>query len=204
MENNLPFDKKLIGRFLSVGAENVVYYYNNNKEVIKFPTFFSLRYNWNPEEYCQEINNGFEILKKYLPQHLNQSNLYFYNKNNKASYVIIEPFIAGKALSKKDLKNQSIKNQFLEIIKAKNIIEKNENIFVDLFGSWGLWFWGRWEIPNLLIEKQTQKIYLIDIGTAKINDSRFIIKTLVKFALWIQNRLLNSYLKTINKWTTKT
>lgn len=191
--DNLPYNKKLIGKFLAIGAENIVYFYNSDKEVIKFPTRFSLRYLWDPEKYCHELQNGFQLLKKYLPSHINQSNLYFYKKDSPIKYVIIEPFINGKALALKDLEDEEIQNQFSEIIKVKKELETKENIFLDLFGSWGLWFWGRIKIPNLLIEKSTKKIYLVDIGTANLNDSRFFIRIIVRFAKWIQDNLLKGY-----------
>lgn len=190
--DNLPYDKNLIGKFIAVGAENIVYFYNGDKEVIKFPTFFSLRYKWDKERYCDEIKNGFDTLKKYLADYLNQSEIFFYKNNKK--YAIIEPFIKGKALTKDDLKNEQIKKQFLEIIKTKDALESRENLFLDLFGSWGLWFWGRWRIPNLLVEKQTKKIYLVDIGTAKLNDDRFFIRILVKLAKQTQDSLLKIYI----------
>lgn len=192
--DNIPYNKNLIGKFLAIGAENIVYHYNN-KDVIKFPTRFSLRYLWDTEKYCRELQNSFQLLKKYLPSHINQSNLYFYKKGGTANYVIIEPFINGKALTPKDLENEEIKTQFSEIIKIKKELEIKENIFLDLFGSWGLWFWGRIKIPNLLIEKNTKKIYLVDIGTANLNDSRFFIRIIVKFAKWIQDGLLQKYTK---------
>lgn len=183
----------MIGKFIAVGAENIVYFYNGDKEVIKFPTFFSLRYKWDKERYCNEIKNGFDTLKKYLAGHLNQSEIFFYENNKK--YAIIEPLIKGKALTKEDLKNEQIKKQFLEIIKTKSALESKENLFLDLFGSWSLLFWGRWKIPNLLVEKQTKKIYLVDIGTAKLDDDRFLIRILVKLANRIQDSLINYYLR---------
>lgn len=197
MKSSIPYDKNLIGKFIAIGAENVVYSYNEGKEVIKFPTFFSLRYNWNPQQYCEEIQNGYEMLKKYLPEHLNKSNLHIYQGNGKMTYLIIEPFIHGKALSKNDLKNEDVKKQFLEIIAAKNQLESKENLFVDLFGSWGLWLSGRRKIPNLLLDKRNQKLYLVDIGTARIDDDRFIIRILVKLAYQIQDSLINYYLREI-------
>ena len=68
--DNLPYNKNLVGKFIAIGAENVVYSYNEGREVIKFPTFFSLRYNWNSQQYCKEIQDGYEMLKKYLPERL--------------------------------------------------------------------------------------------------------------------------------------
>jgi len=47
------------------------------------------------------------------------------------TYLILEPFIHGKALSKNDLKNGDVKRQFLEIIAAKkprkNLTASNEH-----------------------------------------------------------------------------
>lgn len=192
--DNLPYNKNLVGKFIAIGAENVVYSYNEGREVIKFPTFFSLRYNWNSQQYCKEIQDGYEMLKKYLPERLNKSNLHIYERSGKMTYLILEPFIHGKALSKNDLKNGDVKRQFLEIIAAKNQLESKENLFVDLFGSWGLWLSGRWKISNLLLDKQNQKLYLVDIGTARINDGRFIIRILVRLAKRIQDNLLKKYL----------
>lgn len=195
MEKSIPYDKNLIGERIAFGAENVVYFYNQNKEVIKFPAFFSIRYLWSSKRYCQELADGFETLKKHLPQNLNQSQIFFYGKGKKQKYVIIEPFIDGAALAKKDLIDESIKNQFLEIIETKKLLEEKEKIFIDLFGSEGLLFSGRRKIPNLLVEKNTKKIYLVDIGTAKLDDDRFFIRILIKLAKRIQDSLLNFYLK---------
>lgn len=189
----LPYNKNLIGKFIAIGAENIVYRYNADK-VIKFPTRYGPRFPWDPEKYCQELQDGFNLLKKYLPNYLNQSQLYFYSEKNKKKYVVIEPLINGKALSKNDLKNKDIKNQFLEIIAAKNQLKIKESLFVDLFGFWGLWISGRWKIPNLLLEKQTKKLYLVDIGTARTNDSRFVIRMLIRLAEWIQDCLLKKYM----------
>lgn len=180
---------------IAFGAENVVYFYNHNKEVIKFPAFFSVRYLLGSRRYCEELASGLEMLKKYIPQNLNKSQVFFYNQGKKQKYAIIEPFIDGGALAKKDLLDETIKNQFLEIVEAKKNLEEKEKNLVDLFGSWGLWLSGRWKIPNLLLEKNTKKIYLVDIGTAKLNDNRFLIKIIVRLAQRIQNSLLNSYLK---------
>lgn len=194
MENNIPFDKNLIGNLLAFGAENAVYFYNRKKEVIKFPVFFSIRYIWNSEKYCEELKNGFETLKKHIPQNLNQSQIHFYRQGGKQKYAIIEPFIDGAALTKKDLLDEVVKAQFLGIVEAKKNLEEREKIFIDLFGSWGLWISGRWQIPNLLIEKNTKKIYLVDIGTAKLNDNRLPIRLLVRLANKIQASLLKIYI----------
>lgn len=191
----LPYNKKLIGKIIAFGAENVVYFYNHNREVIKFPAFFSIRYLLGPKRYCEELANGFETLKKYTPQNLNQSQVYFYDQDKKQKYVIIEPFIDGAALTKKDLLDETIKNQFLEIIEAKKSLEEKEKIFIDLFGSWGLLISGRRKISNLLVGKNTKKIYLVDIGTAKLNDDRLLIRLLVRLAKRIQDSLLKHYLK---------
>lgn len=193
----MPFDKKLIGKFLSVGAENVVYYYNNNKEVIKFPLIVSLRYLWDPKKYCNELKNGYKILKQYLPQNINASKIYFYEANRKTKYVIIEPFIDGRALTKLDLKDGGIKKQFSEIITIKNILETKEYLFLDLFGVWGLFFLGKIKVSNILVEKTAKKLFLVDIGTANLNDSRFFIRIIVKFAKWRQDELLKYYSKFI-------
>lgn len=109
--------------------------------------------------------------------------------------MIIEPFIDGTALTQKDLLDETIKNQFLKIIEAEKTLGEKEGIFVDLFGSWGLWLSGRREIPNLLLEKSTKKIYLVDIGTAKLDDNRLLIRLLIRLAKRIQNSLLNHYLR---------
>lgn len=180
---------------IAFGAENVVYFYNQNKEVIKFPAFFSIRYLWDSKKYCNELSDGLEMLKKYIPQNLNQSQIYFYSQGKKQKYVIIEPFINGTALTKKDLADENVKNHFSEIVEAKKNIEEKERIFIDFFGSWGLWLSGRWKISNLLLEKNTKKIYFVDIGTAKLNDNRLLIKLLIILAKKIQDGLLNFYLK---------
>lgn len=195
MENNLPFDKKLIGKFLSVGAENVVYHYNNNREVIKFPLSISLRYLWDPEKYCIDLKKGYAILKRHLPQNINQSNIHLYKTGKKTRYAVIEPFIDGKALEKSDLSDEIVKKQFLEIVNVKNKLELAESLFLDLFGIWGLFFLGRLRVPNVLVEKNTKKLFVVDIGTADLKDPRFIISILLKFAHWRQNKLLGFYLK---------
>lgn len=194
LENNIPYDKNLIGNLLAFGAENAVYFYNRKKEVIKFPMFFSIRYIWNSEKYCKELKNGFETLKKHIPQNLNQSQIHFYEQNGKQKYAIIEPFIDGAALTKKDLVDEAVKVQFLKIVEAKKTLEEKEKIFIDLFGSWGLWLSGRWQISNLLIEKNAKKIYLVDIGTAKLDDDRLLVRLLVRLANKIQASLLKLYI----------
>ncbi len=193
-KSTLPYDKNLIGKLISAGAESVVYQYDIDK-VIKFPTFYSLRFFWDSSKYCSELKNGFAILNQYLRHHLNESSLHFYEKNNKSTYVIIEPFINGLALTRKDMASENIKSQLYDIIGIKDELEKKERLFLDLFGLWGLLFFGHKKIPNLLIERNTQKVYLVDIGTARLDDSRFIVSILLKFAHWQQNRLLKYYLK---------
>lgn len=195
MENNLPFDRKLIGKFLSVGAENIVYHYNGNKEVIKFPLIISLRYLWNQEKYCTELQSGYEILKAHLPQNINKSKIFVYKIGKKTTYAVIEPFIDGKAITKSDLQDEAIKKQLTEIVGAKNELEKKYDLFLDLFGIWGLFFFGKTKILNILVEKNTKKLFLVDIGTADLKDSRLIISILLKFAHWRQDNLLKYYLK---------
>jgi len=192
--DNLPYNKNLIGGFIAIGAENIVYYYNNNKEVIKFPLIISLRYSWDSEKYCNELKNGYEILKNNLPQSINDSRIYFYKSGGKTKYVVIEPFIDGQALTKSDLEDDLVKKQFLEIIATKNRLETKEYLFLDIFGVWGLFFIGKIKVPNILVEKNTKKLFLIDIGTANLKDSRLIISMLLKFAHWRQNKLLEFYL----------
>lgn len=182
-----------MGKFIAIGAENIVYRYGNN-QVIKFPTFYSLRYLWGAEKYCVELQKGFGLLKQHIIDNLNDSALYFYKNKGKDSYVIIESFVHGSAIQKNDLASEDIKSQFLEILKIKSELEKT-GLFVDLFGLWGLIFSGRKKIPNLLLDKTRQKIFLVDIGTARLDDQRLLIRLVVKWAQRKQNHLLSFYLK---------
>lgn len=191
--DNTPYNKELVGKMIAFGAENIVYHYGDN-QVIKFPAFYSLRYLWDKKKYCNELKSGFDLLNQHLRENINSSILHFYTLKNRPTYTVIEPFIDGEALTPENLKIEMIKNQFLNIIETKNNLEK-ERVFLDLFGLWGLMFWGHKKIPNLLIEKVTQKLYLVDIGTARLDDSRFIISMLLKLAHWRQNQLLRKYLK---------
>ena len=105
----LPYDKNLVGDFLALGGENIVYRYGDDR-VIKFP--FGIRYLIDRKRYCAKIKKGFEISKKYFSSEFPETELKFFGKDDR-QFVVIQKKIDGKHLSRSQghLKDPNIRGQ---------------------------------------------------------------------------------------------
>jgi len=192
--SDLPYNKNLVGPLIARGGEHSVYHYDK-KYVIKFP--FGPRYWLNAEKFCANLARDEEIVREYFGDYLVQREIKFYS-NGRPSYVIIEPKITGRHLQKQDLKNFGLLSDFKNLIAINNKMAEHENLSAELFGIKKLIFDGKTEVANIILEKYTNKLFLIDAGImhfGRHKDQQILIDTVTKWAMRKQERLLKYYLE---------
>ena len=186
----LSYDSSKIGKLIAIGAEHVVYSYDNDK-VIKFPR--GIWYWLNRSKFVDNMRRNQEVIKTRFREYLIDRDAIFYDN----SYVIIEPFIVGRRVRRSDLSNCDIKNQFREIILINDKMMRDDNISLEFFGLWGLLFKGREEVANIMLEEKTGRLIIIDPGALHFGvhrDRSILSRTIIKYVLFQQRHLLNGYM----------
>lgn len=190
----LPYTKENVGKKIATGGEHKVYYYGEDK-VIKFP--FGPRYWFGREQYCENLKRDEHIVRQYFGGYLVEREINFFTQKNQASYIIIEPFLTGRHLQRKDLKDPQVKEQFEELVNINQQFMKQENLSAEFFGIKGLLLHGKSEAANIMFDPETKKITLTDAGImhfGKHKDQQILISSVTHWAIKKQQILINLYL----------
>ena len=188
------FNKKQVGRIIAIGGEHRVYRYGD-KQVIKFP--FGPRYWINAKKYCENLKRDEQIVRQYFGDYLIARKIIYFNRFGTPSYAIIEPKISGRHLKREDLDNNHINNHFQDLVEINQKLIEHENLSAEIFGLRGLVYNGKKEVSNIMLEKETNKLYLIDAGVmhfGRHKDQQILIDIVTKFAMKRQEKLLRYYL----------
>ena len=181
-------------KVIGFGGENIVRA-NDHKEVYKTP--LGIRYFINPNETCKELVSDLEILKKYFGDYLAQTEIDVKDTSStKPTYIMIQKYIKGQALTKTHFSNPIVQLQFNDILNINNKMVHKENKSYEFFGVWTLLFgFFITRLNNIRVENKTNKLYIIDVGTIYLHDDYHskVLKMLYRWAYKKQTRLLKNF-----------
>ncbi|MBU1104776.1 hypothetical protein L6255_01525 [Candidatus Parcubacteria bacterium] len=160
----MQVDPSKKGKLFTVGGENIIHHYGNGY-LLKSP--IGIRIRLGKENFVNEVVTDFPILKKYLGEFLPEVSVVPQTQNNKPYFNILQKFVEGKVLCEKDLKNQEIKNQFVNLVKQNKEMEEEHKISWDFFGAESLFLGNKSKVANLFITPRNE-LKIIDIGTMRL------------------------------------
>ncbi len=196
-----PYQPDLVGSFIAVGGEHLVFRYGDDK-VIKFP--FGPRYLLGPFQYCRNINLYLKMLNKYFLDFLPKKEILFYKKFNFFPYyVVIENFIDGRHLTVSDLLDRNVRKEFLKILKQNDLMFEKDGYSIDFFGIWNLIGLRKKVFSNLVLESKTNKIFVLDTGIWRVEhkkDCNIMVHFFIKWAYARQKNMLSSILSYLDEY----
>ncbi len=113
-------------------------------------------------QFKEKLIKEAHILAKFVDKHFNIVDVYDVFEENNTAYIVMQ-YIESKSLKeiideKKLLDEKTIYNFFIPIIETLIVVHKENILHLDIKPS------------NILIEKNTEKPYLIDFGASKMYD----------------------------------
>ncbi|MEK7530420.1 MAG: hypothetical protein AAB573_00985 [Patescibacteria group bacterium] len=125
------YDQSKIGRCISWTGDHNVYAYGTD-EVIKFSKFdFFLGYEKTKHKAISDI----EICKKFFGTYLLETRVV--SSAYERRVALVQKRVAGRFLSKRDLQNSTIVDQFAEIMTAYRRLLAERHAYIDLIGGRG-------------------------------------------------------------------
>ena len=185
-----PYEKNKIGKFIGWGGEHFVFQYGEEK-VIKF----SLHIWLSGKSAVDKKIRDYEIGRSYFNEYLLSEEIVTWSQGKKA--VEIQTKIDCRFLTKKDLIDNEIKKQFVDIMSRYETMEKTTGFVFDLFGREGLFTINPDFISNILITSN-KKLVLIDftiLNLTKIKIREIPIWLLIEWAKKRQKKLLINFNK---------
>jgi len=177
-------DKTKIGRLIAWGGEHIVYEYDTDR-VIKF----SALYYFLGSKAKEKATQDYDTCKKFFGKYLLVTEIAV--SSNDKHIVHIQPKITGHFLTKKDLENEYIQQQFKEIVKAYNSLIETKNTEIDLIGRGGVF---RRCLSNILVTPNNELLIfdatLMEV-TGFLKPIVFLIRT---FITWRQNSTIKFFL----------
>ncbi|MFH2108873.1 MAG: hypothetical protein ABII16_00200 [Patescibacteria group bacterium] len=160
----MQVDPSKKGKLFTVGGENIIHHYGNGY-LLKSP--IGIRIRLGKENFVNEVVTDFPILKKYLGEFLPEVNVVPREQNGKPYFEILQKLVEGKALRKNDLSDKNLKDQFVQLVKSNQIMEKEQRISWDFFGAESLFLGNKSKVANLFITPRNE-LKIIDIGTMRL------------------------------------
>jgi len=184
----MQIDPNKKGALFTVGGENIIHHYEGGY-LLKSP--IGIRIRLGGTKFVDEVVNDFPILKKYLGSFLPEVSVVPVTQNNKPYFEILQKFVEGKVLTRKDLRDSNLKDQFIKLIQLNLALEKEQKISWDFFGAESLFLGNKAKVNNLLVTPEG-KIKIIDIGTMRLErrGQPFLVWAII---LWAKKRQ-DSYL----------
>ena len=149
------YDKTKIGKLIALGGEHLVYEYEGNR-VIKF----SILYFFLGSHAYPKATSDYQICKKFFGKYVLDTDIVF--SPDKEYLVHIQPRLEGHYLSKKDFENESIRNQFTEIMSGYDALLAEGDPIVDLIGRAGIFY------------RCLSNILVLNDGTLRIIDATLL------------------------------
>jgi len=185
-----PYSKNKIKKFIGWGGEHLVFQYGDT-QVIKF----SLHVFIAGKSAVDKIIEDYKIGKKYFNSYILDTEILPYKKGKRC--VEIQEKINIRFLEKKDLQTDLIKQQFNDIMKRHNKMEKEIGVAFDLFGREGLFRIKPKVVGNILVTPDN-KLVLIDftvLNLKKLKLREIPIWFLIEWAKRRQKKLLKKFIK---------
>ncbi|HAE36239.1 TPA: hypothetical protein DCX66_04075 [Candidatus Nomurabacteria bacterium] len=185
------YDKGKIGELISWGGEHFVYNYGEDK-VIKFSSLF---YIIGKDKALLKLEKDYKICQEFFGGYILQTEAMV--SPNKKYFVQVQPKINGRFLYSKDLENEEIRKQFIEIIDSYNKMIKSGDPEVDLIGRGGVL---NPCLSNIFVT-DNNKLKIIDATLLSVEGFTFLrlyIFLLRKIVIYIQNRTIKLFINKIN------
>lgn len=176
-----PYDKSKIGKFIGWGGEHFVFAYGDS-QVIKF----SLHVFISGKSAVDKMIEDYRIGKKYFDSYVLDTEILPYKNGRKC--VEIQPKIICRCLTKKDLDDDLIKQQFNDIIERYQLMNRELKVVFDLFGREGLLnpFKNK-EMSNILVTPEA-KLILIDFSIMELKKVKLRELPIWLFIEWAKKR----------------
>jgi hypothetical protein len=180
-------DASKIGPIFAVGGENLIRRYKGGY-LLKSP--IGIRIRLGKERFVKEVVEDFPILKRYFKDFLPEVHVVV--KDNGKSFDLLQKFVEGEILHKRDLVNKKLKDQFVQLVKLNQSMEQKEKISWDFFGAWSLFLGNKNRIGNIVVTPDNN-LKFIDIGTMRLEkrEQPLLIWLIIKWATRRQNSCLN-------------
>lgn len=183
------YKEALIGKRIAIGAEHLVYRYGDD-QVVKFPR--GMWYWLNRVKSTENMKHDQKIIKQYFSTYLIDRDIVF----EQDVYTIIEPFLQGRHMRRRDLLDPAVKKQFLDILERNSRMTDTEDMSLEFFGLWGLLWKGRREVANVMLEENTRKLVIVDPGVLRFGrhvDHQILSRGIIRWVRMQQHRLLAYY-----------
>lgn len=177
------YDKNKIGRCISWGGDHFVYEYDKNK-VIKFSV---IEFIYGKDGQARSMHD-YSIAKKFFGKYLLETN---FVKSQSDKYVAsIQDKVIGHYLSKKDLIDDRIRQQFQEIMNCYDLLIRHNHPMIDLIGRGGAF---RNFMSNIFVTAD-KSLVIIDATLLEFNGSG-IFKPIFNLICWYANIRQNYLIK---------
>mgnify|MGYP001571676935 CR=1 FL=1 len=166
------YDPNKVGKRISWGRSHFIYHYDE-REVIKFPTFDVIAWGDNLRA---RYERDYSVAKQYLGEYMLDTRIVQHPTRNRIA--TIQPFVSGHYLSKADLGDPSIKQQFDEFIVWHQAMIDAGYEQLDLIGQGGVL---QRRLSNIMVTSdKTLRLFDILIGDT------FGMVRFQRFALWLR------------------
>lgn len=190
----MPYDRASLGKRISVSGEHIVYMYKED-QVIKFPA--GPIYHADQEEAYDKIVNESRLANTYFRQFMAPFKVFTRTRKGKKSYYIIQKFIPGRHLELSDTQNIQLKTELKRLIAYNNRMYRETGFTLEFFGVRSLLFHGVIKKMENVLVTENGELRIIDFGMISdkvIISSSPILRLIIKWAIWRQQRLLKKYL----------
>lgn len=180
------------------GANHTVFMYNPPGEepmVIKIPNE-SASLSESELEEKRNINVIQKAFGKYtLPTEVRKD-------QSSGKYCVVQKAVKGRAITNKNYKEGSIRDQLSEIVKMNHKLYEEQGISLDFVGMPGFTTWvkkqfkkfllrdSEIEVSNLIVNEEDGKVYIIDYDLLEVKGSVGIKKKAVSALGFYVNRVL--------------
>ena len=181
------YDKGKIGRCIAWTGDHQVYEYDS-AEVIKFSKFdYFLGFEKAKDKSLLDI----ELCRNFFGRYFLDTRVAISSKENRVALVQLK--IVGRYLVPRDLKNETIKNQFIDIMHGYNHLVAAGHSPVDLIGGKGVLIRG---MSNIFVTPN-DRLYLFDATLLDSKDfpllCRPFLSALFGLAIHMQTLIIRSF-----------